>query len=82
MPRLPALPAVDVVRALGRAGFRFERQTGSHLIMRSEVRRVTISVPNHNPVKRGTLRSPLRSAGLRVSSRTRLRAVSEPTWRL
>jgi predicted RNA binding protein YcfA (HicA-like mRNA interferase family) len=66
MPRLPALSARDVVKAFARAGFEVERQTGSHLILYSAVRRQTLSVPNHNPVRRGTLRSLIRQAGLTV----------------
>jgi predicted RNA binding protein YcfA (HicA-like mRNA interferase family) len=66
MPRLPALSARDVVKAFARAGFEVEHQTGSHLILYSAVRRQTLSVPNHNPVRRGTLRSLVRQAGLTV----------------
>lgn len=66
MPRLPALSARDVVKAFARDGFEVERQTGSHLILYSAVRRQTLSVPNHNPVRRGTLRSLIRQAGLTV----------------
>jgi len=64
MSRLPALPARDVVRAFARIGFEFERQTGSHLILYSAARRQTLSVPNHDPIKRGTLRSLIRQAGI------------------
>jgi predicted RNA binding protein YcfA (HicA-like mRNA interferase family) len=64
MSRLPALPAREVVRAFARIGFEFERQTGSHLILYSAARRQTLSVPNHDPVKRGTLRSLIRQAGI------------------
>jgi predicted RNA binding protein YcfA (HicA-like mRNA interferase family) len=64
MSRLPALPAREVVRAFARMGFEFERQTGSHLILYSAARGQTLSVPNHDPVKRGTLRSLIRQAGI------------------
>jgi len=66
MARLPALPAREVVKAFGRAGFELERQTGSHLILYSVTRRQVLSVPNHDPVKRGTLRALIRHAGLTV----------------
>ena len=72
MPRLPALSARDAVKAFARAGFEVERQTGSHLILYSAVRRQTLSVPNHNPVRRGTLRSLIRQAGLTVEEFVRL----------
>ena len=64
MPRLPSVSAREVVRALEKAGFSLERQVGSHLILRNAELRQTISVPNHDPVKPGTLRSLLRSVGL------------------
>jgi predicted RNA binding protein YcfA (HicA-like mRNA interferase family) len=64
MPRLPSLPARDVVKALSRAGFELKRQTGSHLVLRSASRRQTVSVPNHDPVRRGTLRGLIRSVGM------------------
>lgn len=63
MSRLPALPAREVVRAFSKMGFEFQRQTGSHLILYSAVRRQTLSVPKHDPIKRGTLRSLIRQAG-------------------
>ncbi len=66
MARLPALPAREIVKAFGRAGFELERQTGSHLVLYSAARRQALSVPNHDPVKRGTLRALIRHAGLTV----------------
>ena len=64
MPRLPALSAREVVKAFGRAGYVLDRQTGSHLILYSAMRHQTLSVPNHDPVRRGTLRALIRLAGL------------------
>jgi len=64
MSRLPALSAREIVKAFGKAGFRFERQTGSHIILYNPARHQTLSVPNHDPVGRGTLRSLIRLAGL------------------
>jgi predicted RNA binding protein YcfA (HicA-like mRNA interferase family) len=72
MARLPSLSARDVVRALGRAGFQFQRQTGGHLILYSPARHQTLSVPNHNPVRRGTLRALIRLAGLTPEEFARL----------
>jgi predicted RNA binding protein YcfA (HicA-like mRNA interferase family) len=39
MARLPSLSCRDVVRAFGRAGYEFRRQTGSHIILFSSARR-------------------------------------------
>lgn len=64
MPRLPALPAREIVKALGKAGFKYQRQTGSHLILYSDARHQVLSLPNHDPVKSGTLRALIRQAGM------------------
>ena len=64
MPRLPSLSAREVVKAFSKAGYEFERQTGSHVIMFNPLRRQVLSIPNHNPVRRGTLRTLIRQAGL------------------
>jgi predicted RNA binding protein YcfA (HicA-like mRNA interferase family) len=48
-------------------GYSIDHQTGSHIILRNENpphRRLT--VPNHQEVAKGTLRSILRQAGLTV----------------
>ncbi len=52
----------EAVRALMRLGFVAVRQTGSHLIMRKEER--TVVVPQHKPIKPGTLRGLVEQAGL------------------
>ena len=54
----------EAVRALRRAGFETLRQTGSHLIMRKEGR--TVVVPQHKPIKPGTLKGMIEQAGLTV----------------
>jgi predicted RNA binding protein YcfA (HicA-like mRNA interferase family) len=66
MPRLPVLPARDIIKALGRAGFEVVGQRGSHIKLRRERRGEvrTVIVPNYNEVPRGVLVSILRQAGL------------------
>jgi predicted RNA binding protein YcfA (HicA-like mRNA interferase family) len=54
----------DIAKALGRLGFSVTRQTGSHLQMEREKTHVT--VPMHNPVRTGTLKSVLRQAGITI----------------
>lgn len=56
----------EAVRALRRAGFETLRQTGSHLIMRKESR--TVVVPQHKPIKPGTLKGLIEQAGLTVEA--------------
>ena len=54
----------EAVRALQRLGFVRLRQTGSHIIMRREGR--TVVVPQHKPIKPGTLKGLIEQAGLTV----------------
>jgi predicted RNA binding protein YcfA (HicA-like mRNA interferase family) len=55
---------IDAIRALERLGFRKVRQVGSHVQLAKGDRRVTI--PNHNAIAPGTLRSILRQAGIEL----------------
>ena len=66
MPVLPVLSGNEVLRKLERLGWTFVRQAGSHMILIKAGSFVTISVPNHKEVARGTLRSIIRSADLTV----------------
>jgi predicted RNA binding protein YcfA (HicA-like mRNA interferase family) len=52
------------VRALRRLGFVEIRQTGSHRILRKDRR--TVVVPQHRPIKPGTLKGLIEQAGLTV----------------
>jgi predicted RNA binding protein YcfA (HicA-like mRNA interferase family) len=52
----------EAVRALRRLGFTEVRQTGSHRILRKES--CTVVVPQHRPVKPGTLKGLIEQAGL------------------
>ncbi len=53
-----------VVKALQRAGFEIDHVTGSHYILKKENLRT--SVPYHQKVKTGTLRSILNQCGLTI----------------
>lgn len=71
--RMPSLKPREVVGALERAGFIVERQTGSHVILRHPERAHKVTVPWHNrDLKRDTLASILRQAGLTASHFRRL----------
>jgi predicted RNA binding protein YcfA (HicA-like mRNA interferase family) len=54
----------EAARALVRLGFARVRQSGSHLIMRKGERSVV--VPQHKPIKPGTLRGLIEQAGLTI----------------
>lgn len=66
MPRLPPVNWQDAVRAFGGAGWQHDRTRGSHYIMTRPGRPGLLSVPRHDPIKRGTLRKLIREAGLTV----------------
>ena len=66
MPQLPVLNGREVVRAFERHGWEIAQQRGSHIIMVKADKNVTLSIPDHKEVAKGTLRSLIRSAGLTV----------------
>ncbi len=75
MPRLPAVTASDVIKALMRAGFVFDRHAkGSHEIYYNPVTKRRTTVPNHpgTTLPRGTLRAIIRQAGLKRDEFLRL----------
>jgi predicted RNA binding protein YcfA (HicA-like mRNA interferase family) len=64
--KLPTdLSGRDVRAALERIGFVFRRQKGSHMILRRDQPYGRV-VPDHQPVRLGTLRSIIADAGLTV----------------
>lgn len=67
-PALPVVKARDCLKALQKAGFFIDHQTGSHarLIHRSRPE-LKVTIPIHNKdVPQGTLKSILRQAGISV----------------
>jgi predicted RNA binding protein YcfA (HicA-like mRNA interferase family) len=66
LPKRPAVTGREAIRALERAGFIFDRQRGSHVMMWHPERRRTVTVPVHAGETLGpkTLSSILRQAGL------------------
>jgi predicted RNA binding protein YcfA (HicA-like mRNA interferase family) len=66
MPTLPSLSGKDVVRVFEAFGWEVARQRSSHIIMIKEGEMVTLSIPDHKEVAKGTLRSLIRSANITV----------------
>ena len=64
MPPLPALKGREVVHIFASFGWKTVRQNGSHIIMIKEGEMITLSIPDHKEVAKGTLRSLIRMAGL------------------
>ncbi len=67
MAKLPVVSSREVVKAFGKVGYAFDHQRGSHIVLRQVAqpfRRVT--VPDHDPIAKGTLRAILRQTGLTI----------------
>ena len=67
MPELPVISGRETVRAFESLGWKAARQKGSHIIMVKAGQLITLSVPDHKEIARGTLRSLIRSAGITVT---------------
>ncbi len=71
MPKLPVLSGKDVIKALSKASFVFDHQTGSHItLVNSEGNKIT--VPNHKELGPGILRAIIKQAGLTMDEFFRL----------
>lgn len=67
MSYLPRISGREVVQAFQKIGYGFDRQRGSHIVLRNVTpphRRLV--VPDHPEVAKGTLRSLIRQAGITV----------------
>ncbi|MBF0555855.1 MAG: type II toxin-antitoxin system HicA family toxin [Nitrospirae bacterium] len=65
MSKLPVLSGKELCKALEKAGYIIDHQTGSHIILRNLTpphRRLV--VPNHKEIAKGTLKAILHQAGL------------------
>jgi predicted RNA binding protein YcfA (HicA-like mRNA interferase family) len=66
--KLPTVSGEKVIKALGKTGFVFIRQKGSHVrlekVVENEV--IKITVPLRKTLKKGTLRRILKDAGVSV----------------
>lgn len=72
MPVLPVLSGRKTVQAFEKRGWQVARHRGSHIILVREGDNVTLSVPDHKEVAKGTLRSLIRAAGITVDEFVRL----------
>jgi predicted RNA binding protein YcfA (HicA-like mRNA interferase family) len=66
LPKLPVVSGPELIAALGKMGFTFSRQQGSHVILVNRDTGKAVSVPVHGnwDLPPGTLRTILREAGL------------------
>ena len=54
----------EVVRALRKIGFSIDHQRGSHLFMHNPEKNVSIVVPYHKEIKKGTLNNIVKKVGI------------------
>ena len=75
MTRMPQVTARDLLRFFKSQGFIPDRQSGSHLTLRHEARKVTVTLPVHpgSDVGRGLAMRMLKDAGFSVEDYLRLR---------
>jgi predicted RNA binding protein YcfA (HicA-like mRNA interferase family) len=66
MSKLPIISGIKAIKAFSRAGWIPHRQVGSHVVLRKEGAKVTLSVPKHKKLKPGLLRHLIKAAGLTV----------------
>ena len=66
MPKLPVISGIEAIKAFYKAGWIPHRQVGSHVVLRKEGSKVTLSVPKHKELKPGLLKHLIKAAGLTV----------------
>jgi len=66
MSKLPIISGMEAIKAFTKAGWIPHRQVGSHVVLRTEGSKVTLSVPKHKELKPGLLRNLIKAAGLSV----------------
>ncbi len=62
----------NVVKALRRTGFVVDHQRGSHIFMHNLERNISVIVPLHREIKKGTLNNIIKKAGLTLDDLKRL----------
>ena len=56
----------EMVKALHRIGFVVDHQRGSHIFLHNLEKNISILVPNHKEIKKGTLNSILKKANISI----------------
>jgi predicted RNA binding protein YcfA (HicA-like mRNA interferase family) len=62
----------EVIRALRRLGFVVDHQRGSHIFMHNLDRHISVIVPDHHELKKGTLSSILKKVGTTIEQLKKL----------
>lgn len=58
----------EIVKVLRRIGFVVDHQRGSHIFLHNLERNVSVIVPYHKEIKKGTLHSILKKVGLTTNA--------------
>lgn len=75
MPKLPVLSGKEMIKILSKIGFVHIRTSGSHAILnkQDEIKgKITIPVPLHPELAKGTLKSIMRQASLELEDLLKL----------
>jgi len=56
----------ELVKALHRIGFIVDHQRGSHIFLHNLEKNISMVVPNHKEIKKGTLNSILKKANISI----------------
>lgn len=62
----------DIVKALRRVGYIVDHQRGSHIFLHNLEKNISVIIPNHKELKKGTLHGILKSANLTIEDIKRL----------
>ncbi|MBI5324560.1 MAG: type II toxin-antitoxin system HicA family toxin [Ignavibacteriae bacterium] len=58
----------ELVRALRRLGFIIDHQRGSHIFMHNLERNISVTIPNHKEIKKGTLHNIQKKVNLTLEN--------------
>ena len=74
MPKLPVLSGKDIIKVLLNIGFKHIRTRGSHAILtkQSSNGKITLPVPLHKKLAKGTLKSIMNQSGLSLEDLMKL----------
>lgn len=66
MSKLPLISGIEAIKAFSKAGWYPHRQVGSHVVLRKEGSKVTLTIPKHKELKPGLLRQLIKVSELTV----------------
>ena len=72
MPKLPVVSGREARKAFEKAGWVFDRQRGSHMILGKPDTPRMLSIPDHRELDTGLLRGLVRDSGLSVEEFVKL----------